>query len=136
MAPSLLDSFSNKFNFTEDMTTPDKKYDPGKFRYLMSFHERQSVPNGSGGHTSQDVPVFATRGMRVQMRDGDQLAIQAGATLDNKAQYYLIRAARNFIPAKDKNVYINGTKYIIRAVIEVDAEDRKKYYKLLCAWQD
>lgn len=101
-------------------------YDPGRFRISLQFFGEVSQDDGAGGTTVQPQSLTIVKGVQEPIREGSQLAIEAGATSLNQDCYYVIRA-RGFTPNKD--MIING-EYVVRAVIPLGVP--VTYYKLLC----
>lgn len=105
-------------------------YDPGRFRYKITFYEQVSTPDGYGGTTVTLTQVLETYAVREKLREGSQLALEAGASVLNSDCYFVIRYRAAFTPKKDMNLVCDGIYYTIRAIIEIDVP--VNYYKLLC----
>lgn len=106
-------------------------YDPGRFRFQLVFKQQVTADDGYGGNpvvALQD--VLTTRAVQEPIKEGNQLVINAGASVLNQDCYFVIRNVNTFYPEKDMNVECNGATYVIRAVIPIDVP--VNYIKLLC----
>jgi len=105
-------------------------YDPGRFRFKLVFTQQVSVPDGYSGTKVSNQEVLITMAVQEPLKDGSQLAIEAGASVLNQDCYFVIRNRNEFYPQKNMNVTCNGFDYVIKAVIPVDVP--VNYIKLLC----
>ncbi len=110
------------------------QYDPGRFRFQLTFFQQVSTQNEYGGTTVALTQVLTTMAVQEKISERSQLAIEAGASVLNQDCYFVIRQRNNFTPLKDMIVLCNGSTYVIRAVIPVDVP--VMYIKLLCVKQD
>lgn len=106
-------------------------YDPGRFRYSLTYRKQVSAPDGSGGTDVTFTDLLTVRAIREKLSEGNQLAITAGASLLTKDCYFIVRNRLDFYPEKDMNIVVDSLQYTIRAVIELDVP--VTYIKLLCS---
>ena len=109
-------------------------FDPGRFTTDITFTKQVAVGDGSGGSDLTYPVLYTCRAVEGQVRDGDQLAVGAGASVFNNDKWFTIRFNRNFTPTKDMNVVDRGKKYAIKGIIPLDIPVH--YYKILCIRQD
>lgn len=107
-----------------------KMFDPGRLNHTVNFYLQTTVPNTSGGTTVSTVLSLSTRGAKLDIREGDQLAIQAGASLLEESCYYVIRNRKEWYPEKDMVVEDGSARYTLRAIIPLN--EPINYLKLLC----
>ena len=109
-------------------------YDPGRFRFKLTFFQQTSVPDGSGGTRSALVQLLTTRAAREPIVKrlnflGNMDTID-GISVMQDYWYFIIRNRQFFRPAKDMSIFCNdGTTYVINAVLEVDVP--VNYLKIL-----
>lgn len=109
-------------------------YDPGRFRFKLTFFNKVSVPDGAAGTTVAYTAAGTSFAVQENIREGDQIALDAGVTALNEASYFVIRYRTSFIPEKDMIVYYNSQTYVIRGIIPIDVPIN--YIKLLCVKKD
>lgn len=107
-----------------------KVYDPGLFRFTVGFWKEVSTKNRSGGQSVALQSFLQTLAVREDIREGNQLAIAAGASYLNEDCYFIIRNRQGFYPTKSMKVLCEGSYYTIAAVIEINIP--VTYIKLLC----
>lgn len=105
-------------------------YDPGRFRTSVAFYQQVSVQDNSGGSDLSLEVVYEAKAVELQVRDGNQLEINVGASVMNDDRYFVIRRSRTFTPEKDMNLMQEGKYFVVRAIIPVD--NTNNYTKLLC----
>lgn len=105
-------------------------FDPGRFRTSVSFYQQVSVEDSSGGSDVSLDLVYTAKAIELQVRDGNQLEINAGASVLNDDRYFVIRHSRTFTPEKDMNLMQDGKYFVVRAIIPID--NTNNYTKLLC----
>lgn len=116
------------------MATPynnKKAYDPGRLRHKVKFKKQTSAPDGYGGTTVTEVIVLETFAGKEKVNQFNQMAIQAGATLFNKAMYLIIRNRKDFYPNKDMQIEFNGESYTLLGEPQ-ELDDPVTYLQLLC----
>jgi|GEM_PF-3481513 len=106
------------------------KYDPGRFRFAVTFYNEVSTKNRSGGQEVALVPYFSTKAVKEKLREGSQLVINAGASTLNDDCYFVIRNRCGLRPTKAMKVLCDDIYYTIAAIIEIDVP--VNYIKLLC----
>lgn len=106
-------------------------YDPGRFRYSVTFQSLVATDDGAGGTTVVPETVLITRAVREKLSEHNQLAIEAGASYLSNDCFFVIRNRPDFYPTKDMQVISDGQTYTIRAIIEIDVP--VKYLKILCS---
>lgn len=112
--------YNNKANF-----------DPGRFRFKLEFYDQISEDDSSGGSQPFTAKVLTTKGIQEPIRDGSQLAIEAGASQLNQDCYFIIRNRSDFTVTKNHIIVSNGTiAYVIAAIIPIDVP--VNYIKILC----
>lgn len=107
--------------------------DPGRLRHVIQFSEQNTTDDGYGGTTVTDVVVLTTKAAKekVNMSSRDaQLALQAGVSEFVKLQNFIIRNRAGFYPTKDMTATVDGDKWTILGVTELD--DPEKFTRLLC----
>lgn len=111
-----------------------KTIDPGRLIYNISFYQQTAVSNDSGGTTVGRTLALSTKAARSEIREGNELALEAGASVLNQDCYYTIRFRKNFYPEKDMDAEVNGKIYTVRAIIPLN--EPVNYIKLLCIKKD
>lgn len=109
-------------------------YDPGRFRFKLTFFKQVSTQSEYGGTFVVNQHVLTTMAVQEKLSERSQLALEAGASVLNQDCYFVIRNRSNFYPEKDMVVFCNGATYVIRAVVPLDVP--VVYIKLLCVKQD
>jgi len=109
-------------------------YDPGRFRFKVTFFNQVSAPDGFGGTTASLQQILTTMAIQEKISDRSQIAVEAGASVLNQDCWYIIRQRDNFTPQKDMVVLCNGATYFIKGIVPVDVPVR--YIRLLCVKQD
>lgn len=104
-------------------------YDPGRFRYLITFVKTTTVKNPSGGTTVTPVTVFSTKSIMLPVKDGAQAEIELGASNLNGDQYFVIRSGGQYAPDKAMRIEYDGKFYKIVALIPQGQP--QKYWKIL-----
>lgn len=107
-----------------------KIYDPGQFRHRVAFYKQVSEPDESGGVNVVEEGFFSTFAVRVDIREGSQLAIAAGASYLNEDRWYVIRSRSWVYPDKPQVLKCDGNTYTIAAIVELNQP--VDYWKLLC----
>jgi len=105
-------------------------YDPGRFRSTVTFHKQISTPDSSGGSDLSLVHVYTCKAIMLDVRDGNQLEINAGASILNDDKFFIMRYSKTFQPEKDMNLVCDDIWYVLRAIDYVD--NIPHYVKLLC----
>lgn len=109
-------------------------YDPGRFRFSLTFFTQSTVDDGYSGTSSALLQSITTMAVQEKLSDRSQLAFEAGASVLNQDCYFVIRQRNDFIPLKDMIVLCDGSTYVIKAIIPVDVP--VNYIKLLCVKKD
>lgn len=109
-------------------------YDPGRFRFKLSFFQETSVQSVYGGTTAGWTFILTTQAVQEKISSKNQFAIEAGASVLNQDCYFVTRYRSDFEPKKDMAIVCNGFAYLIKAVIPIDVPQR--YWKLLCVKSD
>ena len=110
------------------------QYDPGRFRFDISFFTQVFQPDTSGGGQPALQLTLRTKAIKEQIKDSSQIAINAGASIMNEDTYFVIRNRKDFYPLKDMTVFCSGFTYLIAAVIPVG--EPVGYVKILCLKKD
>lgn len=111
-----------------------KPTDPGRLIYPISFYMQETADNGSGGTTITETLSLTTKAAKIRIFEGNQLALEVGASVLNGDVYFVIRHRRGWYPEKDMVAVVEGDKYTIRAVIPVN--EPVTHLKLLCVKRD
>jgi hypothetical protein len=113
-------------------------YDPGRFRYALSFYQQVAIDDGSGGSIVSWQLANQTRGIKElfpkRVNQDGQLIVQGGLTVEDDIWYLITRYNRSFTPNKAMNIVCDGLVYAIHAIIEVDIPIN--YIKYLCVNRD
>lgn len=113
-------------------------FDPGRFRYNLTFFQKVITESASGGQSVSWNLLKTSRAIRVAIPkrlnlDG-YLTLDAGSSDMYDMWDYIIRKRSDFIPAKDMAVTCGADVYTIRSVIEVD--EPTNYWKIQCVKTD
>lgn len=113
-------------------------YDPGRFRYPVTFVEETPTILADGSQIVSYVPIISTRAVRETITRrfsvlGD-MTLEAGASLMNNYWYFTIRYRPNFTPKKDMLLIAPDGVYTINATPELDAPPH--YWRMLCVKTD
>lgn len=115
-----------------------QQYDPGRFRYDLSFYNQVTIDDGSGGSIVTLQFAHSTRAVKEvfpkRVNQDGQLIVQGGATSEDDIWYFVTRYNRSFTANKAMNIVYNGLLYSIHAIIEVDVPIN--YIKYLCVNRD
>lgn len=108
-------------------------YDPGRFRYKVTFQQQVSVVDGSGGNTITKEDILTTSAVREiisrrQNFEGD-LIVAGDASLLQGDWNFIIRNRKCFYPTKDMFLVCDNITYTIRAIQEID--EPTNYIKIL-----
>lgn len=109
-------------------------YDPGRFRFTLNFYQEVVAIGNDGSQTVSYTPILTTAALQEPLRDGSQIAIDAGASILNQDCYFVIRNRSTFYPEKDMIVTNGSQVYVINAVIPLDVP--VNYIKILCVRRD
>jgi hypothetical protein len=109
-------------------------YDPGRFRYPVTFLQETVTTADDGSQTVGYINVLQTRAIRQAVTrrfslTGD-MTVDAGADLMNNYWYFIIRFRRDFTPTKDMLMATPDGIYTLTAVPELD--EPPHYWKMLC----
>lgn len=104
-------------------------FDPGLFRVSLEFRQQTAVVSSSGDSAPTKATVKTMKAAELPIRDGDQLAIEAGASIMKRSRYYITRKVSSFYPTKSMNFNIGTKEYVINAVIPLGSPE--KYVKIL-----
>jgi SPP1 family predicted phage head-tail adaptor len=104
-------------------------YDPGRFRFSITFFTQSTVVDGFAGTRSVLLQSITTMAVQEKLSERSQLAIEAGASVLNQDCYFVIRQRNDFTPAKDMIILCNGSTYVIKAIVPIDVPVR--YIKIL-----
>lgn len=109
-------------------------YDPGRFRYPVTFLQETVMTANDGSQTVGYTNVLQTRAIRLAVTrrfslTGD-MTVEAGADLMNNYWYFIIRFRRDFTPAKDMLLATPDGIYTLTAVPQLD--EPPHYWKMLC----
>lgn len=107
-------------------------FDPGRFRTNVAFFKQVDTVNPYGGTSQEYTEIKTVRAIDLQIKNNDQLAINAGASVINDDRYFIIR--KGFKPDYDMVARANGNSYIITAVIPIDMPVR--FWRVLCTRKD
>lgn len=108
-----------------------KAYDPGRLTDKISIIQNQITELPSGGTEEQEAILLSTWAGRDKVSDYNQMAIQAGATIENRPTYFTIRNRNNFYP--DKTMFIKTSdekKWKILGIVDLD--NPLTYIQMLC----
>lgn len=105
-------------------------YDPGRFRFRLTFYEEITQGDGSGGSQPLTAPVYVCQAVQEQIKISDQLAIQAGASVLTQDCYFIIRYNADFPIVKNYLVGDGYSFYTIAGIITLDFPIN--YVKILC----
>lgn len=108
--------------------------DPGRMRFLMHIMQEQTVDDGYGGTPVFYTNVLDTKAAKTKVGSGNQMALQAGATVFNQDCYFTIRYRRDFNIEKDQYIIVDGEGYTIAGFELVDVP--VKWVKMLCIKSD
>lgn len=104
-----------------------KTYDPGDFRHKLLFYDESTTTNQYGSQKlslilTEGIPPVGTWSKRDNIKDYNQFAIQAGATIGSEDKIFTIRFRKGFYPKKAMLIkdYRTGEWYNIAAVREID----------------
>lgn len=106
-------------------------YDPGRFRAILVFQQQVPVVGADGGSRPDKEDVKTLKAIRIPVRGGDQLAIEAGASIMNESQYFVIRKSPTWTPSKSMNFKIGLDEYVILGIIPEG--EPVKYFRLLAS---
>lgn len=109
-------------------------YDPGRFRFTLNFYQEVTTISDDGSQWVNFTPLLCTKAVQEPLREGSQIAINAGASILNQDCYFVIRNRCGFYPEKDMIVLCGNQGYVINAVIPLDVP--VNYIKLLCVRRD
>jgi len=113
-------------------------YDPGRFRYRLTFFQRVITKSPSIGQTESWTQLVTKRAIReiVPKRLSLDGFIQdnAGSTDLYEMWHFTIRYTPSFIPKKDMAISCGSDIYTIKQVSEID--EPRNYYKILCVKTD
>lgn len=105
-------------------------YDPGRFRYKISFRQQVTTSDGSGGSNVSMQTVLETKSIRIRLNQfTDSLFLAGNASLIENSWNFIIRNRPGFIPTKDMFLLNEGETYTIRAIQEID--EPTNYIKIL-----
>lgn len=109
-------------------------YDPGRFRYKVTFRQQVPVADGSGGtqqvNTADIITTFAIREIISRRPNFEGDIITAGdATLLEGDWNFIIRNRSGFYPTKDMFLVCNDITYTIRTIQDID--EPTNYIKIL-----
>ncbi len=110
-------------------------YDPGRFRYTISFYTQTFTIDGYGNQVQAEVLSLQTRCItqRIDTRLSRvyvQIAQEAGADLLNGDVYFVIRVRADWKPLKNMRVQVGAISYTIRGIIEEN--EPIFYWRILC----
>lgn len=106
--------------------TKRKSYDPGDFNHKILFYVEGVTIDQYGDQVLStelaNIPVTGIWAKRTEIKDYNQTAIQAGASIENKDRIFTIRSRKDFYPSKPMLIkdYRTGEWYNIAAVREID----------------
>jgi hypothetical protein len=108
-------------------------YDPGRFRYKVTFQQQVAIADGSGGskiNTNDLLTTFAVREAILKRPNfaGD-LIVAGEADVILGDWNFVIRSRSGFFPTKDMFLVCEGITYTIRTILELD--EPTKYIKVL-----
>ena len=108
-----------------------KEYDPGRLTSKISFVTFSTVNTPSGGTTETETILLNTWAGKDKVSDYNQMAIQAGATIQNKPTYFVIRNRKNFYPDKTMTIKTSDNiKWQILGIVDLD--NPVTYIQMLC----
>jgi len=108
-----------------------KQYDPGRLTSKIDFVTYTTEDNGSGGTNETETILLSTWAGKDKVSDYNQMAIQAGATIENKPTYFTIRNRNNFYPNKTMAVKTSdGLRWEILGIVDLD--NPVTYIQMLC----
>lgn len=108
-----------------------KSYDPGRLNRKISFVKYVSAKQPSGGTVQAENVLLNTFAGQDKVSDYNQMAIQAGATIENKPTYFTIRNRAGFYPDKTMIVKTSdGVKWNILGVVDLDSP--LTFIQMLC----
>lgn len=114
-------------------------YDPGRFRYPISFYTQGYTTDSFGNQTVTEVLSLQTRCItqRIEARLSRiyvQIAQEAGADLMDGDVYFVIRARSDWRPLKNMRVQVGNRSYTIRGIIEEN--EPIFYWRILCTTKE
>jgi SPP1 family predicted phage head-tail adaptor len=74
---------------------------PGKLNHRIKFYQLTNTVSASGGNTPSLTEILTTWGSLEPVRQYNQLAIEAGASVLNGDKQLIIRKRDSFMPEKD-----------------------------------
>lgn len=113
-------------------------FDPGRFRYSLTFFEQSVEESDSGGQSVTWSQLITTRAVREdyvrRLNEFGNLDIIADMSVMQEACYFIIRFRKDFAPAKDMAIVVGSDVYTIRSSPLLDTPPN--YYKMLCVKTD
>lgn len=103
-------------------------FDPGRFRTKIGFYRITESDDEFGGTVRDHVHINTVKAISLSIRNNDQLAISAGASVVNEDRYFVIR--KGFKPEYDMTAVVGDKHYTLAAIVPVDVP--VKYWRLLC----
>lgn len=107
-----------------------KHYDSGRLRHKIKFIQDVATDDGYGGSTITVTTVLETWAGKEEPSQYTQNGLNAGRSVYNKYQYFVIRNRAGFMPVKDMRIEYGVNKYIVERVTELD--DPCTFLKVLC----
>lgn len=108
-----------------------KAYDPGRMRTRVTFVQNQMIDTPDGGTTEFELNVLTTWAGRDKVSDYNQMAITAGATLENTPTYFTIRNRKVFYPDKKMKLKTTFNEYFtILGIVALD--EPCTFIQMLC----
>lgn len=93
---------------------------PGKLNHRIKFYSLQSVGNIYGGVTANRIELITTWGSLEPIKQYNQTAIEAGASVLNGDKMLVIRYRKSFTPIKNmefEDLNTAGDIYTVRAIL-------------------
>jgi SPP1 family predicted phage head-tail adaptor len=107
-----------------------KVYDPGRLRFKIDFYAEDYTDNDSGGQVVNPALILSTFAAQEDIREGNQAALEAGATVFNQDCFFIIRHRKDFYPSKGMEVHEGQNVYKIEGITPLNQPI--SYIKLLC----
>lgn len=109
-------------------------YDPGRFRFQVTFNQETINTLPSGDTEVTLVPILTTKAIRDiykhRLSENGQIILEGGTTNETKLWYFIIRSRKAFMPTKSMQLVCEGQSYTIRDIEEIDIP--VNYIKILC----
>ena len=107
-----------------------KAYDSGRLRHKIQFIQDIATDDGFGGTTVTETVLLETWAGKEEPSQYTQNGLNAGRSVYNQYQYFVIRNRAGFMPEKDMRILYDENRYIVESVKMMD--DPCTFLKVLC----